>query len=101
MEAGEAAAKEFLERFTKSGCAPQPPSAALVETPKVHATRWRTKTLPRLFTERSWLKRVHATLTRAGVMAAGIRITPLEYQPLLLLLQERKIAPAGKLKAVA
>lgn len=57
--------------------------------------------MPHFFTEKSCLKLVHATLIRAATRWQRVRITPLEYQQLALLFEERKIAPARKLAAAA
>ncbi len=63
--------------------------------------RRRTKTLPRFFTEKSYLKLVHATLIRAAIRWQRISITPLEYEQLKLLYQELKITPAKEMEAAA
>jgi hypothetical protein len=57
--------------------------------------------VPRFFTEKSYLKLVHATLIRAAIRWQRISITPLEYEQLKLLYQELKITPAKEMEAAA
>jgi transposase-like protein len=123
LEAGQEAATEFLERFSQEfpsacSCLSEDLEALLnhLRLPWRHRKfvrttnlaersfveeRRRTKTLPRFFTEKSCLKLVHATLIRAATRWQRVRITPLEYQQLALLFDERKITPARTLEAVA
>jgi transposase-like protein len=122
-KAGEAAVKDFLSRFGREfpsacACLNEDLEALLahLKLPWRHRKfvrttnliersfveeRRRTKTLPRFFTEKSYLKLVHATLIRAAIRWQRISITPLEYEQLKLLYQELKITPAKEMEAAA
>ncbi len=63
--------------------------------------RRRSKTLPRFFTEKSCLTLVFATVRRAAERWQRIALTPLEYQQLQLVYQERGLVPARPLAQVA
>ncbi len=120
---GQAAVKEFLSRFGREfpsacACLNEDLEALLahLKLPWRHRKfvrttnliersfveeRRQTKTLPRLFTEKSCLKLVHATLIRAAVRWQRITITPLEHGQLKLLYQEPKITPAKEIEVAA
>lgn len=63
--------------------------------------RRRTKTLPRLFTEKSCLKLLHATLIRAARRWQRIKITELDLEQIRLLYERRELTLVTRLEAVA
>lgn len=123
LEAGRAAAREFLARFGRElpsacACLGEDLEALLahLKLPWRHRKfvrttnliersfveeRRRTKTLPRFFTEKSCLKLVHATLIRAAIRWQRIAITDLEYEQLRVLYRELDLTPAKELGAAA